>query len=205
MMSAGEDPFGFCLFRLISALSFLLIISTISIGCSDKPKGPGTIEPAEGELRWRSGVFPGDLPAIWDDETGATFSVGGSGGIFHFDGISCEKMEVQYGYYLHDIDGRSKRDVHVVKINRTVLHYDGYRWQTEPIDTWGNIFGLWYAGRDIYSAVGSNGVIIHYDGIEWRGMESGTTEPINSVWGTSADKILASVGDYRGDILEYVP
>ena len=48
-------------------------------------------------------------------------------------------------------------------------------------------------GLDIYVA-GTNGAVLHYDGSTWAEMETGTTESLRDVWGSSKSDIFAVGG-----------
>ena len=67
------------------------------------------------------------------------------------------------------------------------IHWDGTRYITVPytIDYPARINKSWgTSSRDFY-VVGDAGLIAHYDGVRWRRIESGTTLPINDVFGVS--------------------
>jgi hypothetical protein len=87
-------------------------------------------------------------------------------------------------------------------------HWDGQRW-TFHGSTRGYQGGFWIrkmfgtSSNDLY-VVGDAGNIRHYDGVRWRRIESGTTLPINDVWGSTTQngsiEVLAVASDvYNAD------
>ncbi len=57
-----------------------------------------------------------------------------------------------------------------------------------------DLLGVWENSPTDAFATGSDGTILHYDGNSWSQMESGTTETLHSVWGSSGDDVYA-IGD----------
>jgi hypothetical protein len=83
----------------------------------------------------------------------------------------------------------------------TAQHWDGVRWTEHAgIEGVGGAYKIWgTSSRDLYF-VGYGGFIAHYDGVRWRRIESGTTLPINDVWGgdnriAGDNMILAAASD----------
>ncbi|MBI5646013.1 MAG: hypothetical protein HY962_03710 [Ignavibacteriae bacterium] len=68
-----------------------------------------------------------------------------------------------------------------------VLHWDGSRYIPMPLpsDVWGayQINKIWGSSSSNIYIVGNNGSIAHYNGSTWRRIESGTTLPIQGLYG----------------------
>ncbi len=71
-----------------------------------------------------------------------------------------------------------------------VLHYDGANWQgtlTRPPHG----IATWRASSADILVVGWGGYILHYDGTRWRREDSGTTDAILAISGTSERDVWA--------------
>jgi hypothetical protein len=82
-------------------------------------------------------------------------------------------------------------------------HWDGTTWREVPFDPIFSGVGTnkaWGTSSSDFYVVGNGGFIAHYDGVRWRRIESGTTLPINDVWGgdnriAGDNMILAAASD----------
>ena len=74
-----------------------------------------------------------------------------------------------------------------------------WEWQN-PLPTGDNYQDGWQSGNEIF-AVGNAGAISHFDGSVWTIMDSGTSENLFGVWGSSVNNVFA-VGN-NGTILQY--
>jgi len=80
-----------------------------------------------------------------------------------------------------------------------VIHFDGVEW-TETVVGSQPLHDVWGRGQDVF-AVGIGGNIVHFDGATWTMMDSGSTEGLYGVWGSSPHDVWA-VGS-SGTILHY--
>ncbi len=74
-----------------------------------------------------------------------------------------------------------------------------WTWQN-PLPQGNSFNDVWGTGSDVF-VVGDYGTIFHYDGSAWTEMSSGTTEYLQSVWGSSGSDVFV-VGS-KGTILHY--
>ncbi len=124
-----------------------------------------------------------------DDRFDSCF--GGGGVIFHYDGVSWEKMDVGVVEGLNAVWGSSAGNVFAVGAQGTILHYDGYAWSAVTSGTTAKLSAVWgTSGSNVY-AVGASGTILRYDGGIWESEASGTTKGLNAVWGSSAANVFA--------------
>lgn len=88
-----------------------------------------------------------------------------------------------------------------------LLGWDGDEWAPEPMPALDRaapaLFKVWGTGPNNVFAVGSSGLMMHYDGSEWVQQSVGTTQDLISLWGRSADDILAVGGRSNGVVARY--
>jgi hypothetical protein len=65
----------------------------------------------------------------------------------------------------------------------TIQHYDGTRWQQYRGEEAGFSNKMWGTSSTDMYFVSNGGRIIHYNGSSWTKIQSGTTLPINDIWG----------------------
>ena len=68
-----------------------------------------------------------------------------------------------------------------------MVYWDGrnfVRYCLRPGLILGELLKFWGSGTQDLYCVGRSGTIIYFDGSTWRAVESGTTLPINDVWGS---------------------
>jgi List-Bact-rpt repeat protein/parallel beta helix pectate lyase-like protein/thrombospondin type 3 repeat protein len=150
-----------------------------------------------------------DLYGVWGAAENEVFAVGGAETILFYDGAIWMVMETLVdGFVLRDVAGNSSINVYAVGDSGLASHYDG-TWGNVPgfPGTTANLNGVWVADNGEVFVVGTtpplggNSVIFHYDGITWELQNSGTTNTLHAVWGTSETNVFA-VGN-NGIILQY--
>jgi hypothetical protein len=82
----------------------------------------------------------------------------------------------------------------------TVQHWNGTQWQQFQGAGAGGSIKMWGSSSNDMYFVGYSGLIIHYNGNSWTKIESGTTLPINDIYGaynstTKQWEILAVASD----------
>ena len=141
----------------------------------------------------------GDLLGVWGSGADDVFAVGEAGVIRHYDGADWTAMDSHTDKSLTDVWGTSSNDVFAVGDKGTILHYDGSSWHTVTTGIARPLNGVWgSSGTDVF-AVGEEGTILHYDGTNLTAMDSGYTEPwesLRAVWGSSGQDVFA-VGEGR--------
>jgi hypothetical protein len=99
---------------------------------------------------------------------------------------------------LFAIQAFGPRDVYVCSY-ANLLHWDGSAWAEKAffmtaIPFENQIQKMWgTSGTNLY-CIGRKGGIFHFAGSSWQKIESGTTLPINDVWG-STDQVIAVASD----------
>ena len=154
---------------------------------------------------------------LWGSSTSDIFIAGSRGHVYHYDGTLWRtEFKAPDEQQLRDVRGFSSGKVVVVG-GSYLLHggpavayvFDGKDWtQLKTPAGSANLHGVW--GRSISSlfAVGADnsaqpisGLILHYDGSEWTRMSIPRVGPLNAVWGTDDQHVIA-VGD-DGAILRF--
>ena len=101
--------------------------------------------------------------------------------------------------------GSSSSNVYAVTDIGEVLHYNGSAWSSETkFATVAVLYDIWGTGaNDIYGVggMGSTGSIINYNSTSWSSTNSGLTNWLIGVHGTTSSDVFA-VG-YNGDIKHY--
>jgi photosystem II stability/assembly factor-like uncharacterized protein len=173
----------------------------------------GTIYHYDGTA-WSAMTSPttNNLNSVWGDRDGPEFAVGDNGTIIFYSGLggwrdrgesittnqlnSIWMYSNQYGYY----------NSYVVGNDGTLLYYNGNWTSLMPPGTFtanlNTIRGL--SDSDVF-VVGDTGTIAHFGGLPPGGfMDSGTTENLYDVWGSSTGTDVFAVGA-NGTILHYAP
>jgi hypothetical protein len=97
-------------------------------------------------------------------------------------------------------------DVWTFSIAGSYSRWNGNAWSTAFVsERSGSVTKLWGSTSSNLYAVGTNGSISHFDGSTWRRIESGTTLPINDVWGSfrseaNQTEIIAVCADEYQDL-----
>jgi alpha-tubulin suppressor-like RCC1 family protein/ABC-type uncharacterized transport system auxiliary subunit len=139
-----------------------------------------------------------DLEDIWGRSANDIFAVGNGGTIFHYNGISWNKMVTTYDYDLNAIWGDVGM-VYVVGNSGVILQYNGHSWSKMFTGTTQHLNGIWGNGRSVF-AVGTYGTILKYNGVSWSEMSSGTTTELLDIWGN--ENVMYAVGR-DGMVLQY--
>lgn len=97
---------------------------------------------------------------------------------------------------LISISGTSSRDIWIVGLKNTVMHFNGERWiavnpEHENPRWSGDWKGVWSQSPEDVWIVGSSGNIRHFDGNRWSAYESHTDRPLWRVWARSAEDVWA--------------
>lgn len=88
-----------------------------------------------------------------------------------------------------------------------IVHWDGEAWAPQVLPTLDRpaaaMFKVWAAASNDVWVVGDAGVILHYDGRAWVQVPSGTGNDLISLWGRSADDIVAVGGRSNGTLARW--
>lgn len=148
-------------------------------------------------LVWIFGFGPRDVTAV-----------GVGGGVVHFDGVSWQRLESGTTKDLWGIWGSAPDDVWIVgggDGEAVILHFDGTNFTPTAMPANDRdataLFKVWGIGSKIF-AVGENGLIIQYEAgapapsSSWFQVPTGADadDDFISLWGTSADNIVAVGG-----------
>ena len=164
---------------------------------------------------WGPEALPADTPLLnWiDGQSGDLWIVGNKGVALRQIPSGWERVDTAIDTPLWGVWGAVSDDVWAVGGDPSsgdppvIAHFDGATWsevELPPIDRPSRaLFKVWGSGRDHVFAVGQGGVILRYDGITWAQVPSGTTKDLISLWGTSADEIIAVGGRSNGTISRY--
>lgn len=155
--------------------------------------------PAVPLLVWVYGFGPDD---VW--------AVGTEGGVVHWDGATWATLDPGTTGDLWGVWGTSSNDLWVVggapdSGEPTLLHYDGATFTPHTLTAENNdrgahsLFKVWGIDGRVW-AVGQYGLIVEWDGMEWLQQGTGASDDFVSLWGTSADHVLA-VGGRSGALL----
>lgn len=155
-------------------------------------------------LSWVYGFSPDD---VW--------VVGTKGAVLHWDGASWSSVDSNTTADLWGVWGASKEDFWAVggTVNAGVpvlLHYVKGAFVQVTLDPEENtreataIFKVWGIDGTIF-AVGEAGLIIQWDGKAWRAVSGGAkaNDDFVSLWGTSADNIVAVGGRSQARIARW--
>ena len=139
-----------------------------------------------------------DLEDIWGRSANDIFAVGNGSSIFHFNGISWNKILLTYDYNFKAVWGDVGM-VYVVGNNGSILQYNGHNWTKMYTGSNEDLNGIWGNGRSVF-AVGEKGTILKFNGVSWTNMASGTTTTLLDIWGN--DNKMYAVGN-GGEVLVY--
>ena len=158
-------------------------------------------------LIWVFGFGPSDV-----------YAVGLGGAVLHYDGNASLEWTAQdsgVDVNLWGIWGSSPSDMWMVGGDAfggdpLILHYDGVQNGTftpTPVPTIDRtnahaLFKVWGIGSKVF-AVGQQGLILEHASGTWSQMESGTTDDLISLWGTSETNVVAVGGRAFGRITHY--
>jgi hypothetical protein len=142
------------------------------------------------------------LQDVWTGGPHEAVAVGSNGTILEYDGTTVTDASMPGIHnYLYGIAG-SHDNLYAVGGGGKVLHFSGGAW-TDISDAGvvsSGLMDVWASGNEAF-AVGTNGAVVHISGTTLATMESGTTEELYGVWGSSASDVFA-VGS-EGSILHY--
>lgn len=154
-----------------------------------------------GLLSWSFGFSSND---VW--------SVGLRGAVVHYDGTSWTEVSSNTDEDLWGVWGSSPNDIYIVGGNVfsgevTILHWNGSEFEAEELPDEANplrvraLFKVFGVGGRVF-AVGQNGLIVERTSEGWtrHSAGSGATEDFVSLWGTSANNIVAVGGRTRPKI-----
>ena len=102
---------------------------------------------------------------------------------------------------LYGVWGANGDDVFAVGRSGTIVHYDGFTWDSVSSDNTNDLYGIWGVSSTKVFAAGSAGTIIRYNGSAWSSMSSGTTNDLYSIWGATGTDVFAA--GKSGTILYY--
>ncbi|NOZ28470.1 MAG: PKD domain-containing protein [Chloroflexi bacterium] len=133
---------------------------------------------------------------VWGLSPTEVYALTNTGEIYRYDGTLWQPMSSPTTSALFGMWGTSSSNLYIVGESGRAYHYDGSSWSplTLPLNrSTDYIYGIWgTSATDIY-AVGDSGSIVHYDGSTWSSMNSGVTNGLRDVWGTSS--IVYAVGN----------
>lgn len=133
------------------------------------------------------------LNGVWGSSPTDVFAVGANGKILHYDGKSWTDMSNPAVNPLNDVWGTANNDVFAVGANGTILYYNGSMWQKIPNATNTALNEVWGTLDSVYF-VGDSGTILRFTnsgGLEPQ-MQSGTTDQLYGIWGTSDSDVFAT-------------
>ncbi len=163
------------------------------------------MEPPAGTplLVWVYGFGPNDV-----------FSVGLNGAVVHYDGTAWTALDSGTTEDLWGVFGFSNDDLWIVggfadiTPDPVILHYDGSTFEPYALTAEENersattMFKIWGYDQDSLFMVGQRGQINHWTGTNWEysGAGPNADQDFVSLWGTSADNIVAVGGRGNGRI-----
>jgi len=131
--------------------------------------------------------------------------------IAHWNGSRWELITVNFVYFYgagpseaYSVFAFGTNDI-VVSSLGSVMHFNGNRWDNlgylfTADTTIGTAQKLWGTSLNNLYGVGTNGSIVHWNGSAWQRIESGTTLPMNDIWGArnpiSGETEVLAVGSY---------
>ena len=122
-------------------------------------------------------------------------AAGDAGQVAHIESESIRWEQTPAQLRIHSLWASSPRNIYASCDAGTILHYDGYTWETVHRGNPGNallaIKG--FGPHDIF-AVGDNGYALRYDGLMWRELDTGTRQELYGLWGQDSDHLLAVGG-----------
>lgn len=160
--------------------------------------------------------------SMWGSQNGHLYMGSSQGRIFHWDGNSFSKMEIDWEYadeaIVAGIWGSSENDIWAAgscdecgeTYNRyaVVFHYDGNgsTWETVELHSsntdWQRAGPIWGSNSDEIMAIGEVGDSFAswaYDGDSWTAIEEDFEADLENqnIWGYSFDDIWAVAGDFN--------
>lgn len=140
---------------------------------------------------------------IWGASADDLWVVGDHGRRMHWNGACWTQYADPEGppkttEELMDIWGSSRKDIWAVglKPGRSLLHYDGQSWQTDPAAALHqDLQAVHGRTADDFWAVGMKGVVLHYDGKDWSSVPIGSTNDLYSVWVVARNDVW--IGGYQ--------
>jgi hypothetical protein len=142
------------------------------------------------------------LQDVWGTSDTDVFAVGGSGAVLHYNGTSWSNMpkpSSANSVWFYGVRGTSSTNVTAVGHTGTlgyIMYYNGSDWIRQTIDPSPGLNEVWFHSSGNRYLVGNNGLIADVDY-----MDSGTTENLYIIWGTSLTNIY--VGGNAGTLLRY--
>lgn len=165
---------------------------------------------------WAAAELPPDAPLLnWvHGTTSRLWIVGNAGAAYYREGDAWTTTPTGTDAPLWGCWAVSDDDVWAVggdaldpDAEPVIVHFDGTTWSDHPLpdlDRSANaMFKVWAAATDDVWVVGDSGVILHFDGQAWSQVPSGTGADLISLWGTSADNIVAVGGRSIGTIARW--
>lgn len=143
------------------------------------------------------------------------YAVGLGGTVLHYDGSSWTALDSGIDVQLWGVWGSSSTDLWIVggdidQGEPVILRYDGSAFTPYALDPVQNsrgahsLFKVWGIGGKTF-AVGQDGLMIEFDGSQW--VEAGAGPEADrdfvSLWGTSADRMVAVGGRANARIATY--
>lgn len=165
---------------------------------------PSPVPDGVGLLVWAYGFAPDDV-----------YAVGVAGSVVHWDGSAWSKVEAGTTRDLWGVWGSSPSDLWIVggEVSGSwpiTLHFDGTNFTEVELASDQNLHGgvalfkVWGIGGRVWS-VGDLGLIVEWDGTKWVEQFGGelANDDFVSLWGTSADNIVAVGGRSNGRIARF--
>jgi hypothetical protein len=148
---------------------------------------------------------PNNLNGVWGTAGSDVFAVGNVGTILHYNGSIWSSIVSGTTENIKAVWGSSSSNVYALGSNGTFLYYNGYNWSAPMAGFFAyNFNGLWVTPSSVLFDVCDGGIIGYFGGSPpGRLMDSGTTENLYDVWGSSGADVFA-VGS-NGTILHYHP
>lgn len=165
---------------------------------------PVPVPAGVGLLVWAYGFGPDDV-----------YAVGVRGAVVHWDGTAWTQMDAGTTRDLWGVWGAAPDDLWIVggEVSGTwpiTLHWDGSAFTEVTLSTEQNLHGgvalfkVWGIDGRIW-AVGDLGLIVEWDGTQWVEQFGGqwANDDFVSLWGTSADHVVAVGGRNNGRIAHF--
>jgi hypothetical protein len=137
-----------------------------------------------------------NLNSIWGSSSTHAIAVGDNGTILHYDGLNWLEAQSNTTNNLNGIWGSSTVYAFAVGDAGTFLYYYNDSWSSPmpPGTITANLNAVWGSpdkANDTY-CVGDGGTIGHFGGSVPGGfMDSGTTENLKDIWGSSSSNVFA--------------
>jgi cysteine-rich repeat protein len=167
----------------------------------------------------------GRINAFWESDTGEVFAVGAAvrvGQPVHAQIVRCQgagcgesagwsRIFLEEQGFLHDVWGRSARDVFAVGARGTILHFDGEQWSSMVSGIADDLHGVWGVPDGPVYAVGDQGTILRYQDGAWSRVSLPydaerfpwvRSAQFGAIWGSGPDDIYV-VGNSEGLILHW--